>query len=68
MYSGLKSSTAPDKSYAEIMAAGKNGMDSAISDLRTSVENIDDTYVAKSSLTSAVNDAISGIVNTTAEG
>lgn len=68
MYSGLKSSTAPDKSYAEIMAAGKNGMDSAISDLRTSVENIDDTYVAKSSLTSAVNDAISGVVNTTAEG
>ena len=68
MYSGLKSSTAPDKSYAEIMAAGKNGMDSAISDLRTSVENIDDTYVAKSSLTSAVNDAISGVVNTTTEG
>lgn len=68
MYSGLKSSTAPDKSYAEIMAAGKNGMDSAISDLRTSVENIDDTYIAKSSLTSAVNDAISGVVNTTAEG
>lgn len=68
MYSGLKSGSGADKTYAEIMAAGKNGMNSAISDLRTSIENIDDTYVAKSSLTSAVNDAISGVVNTTAEG
>ncbi len=68
MYSGLKSSTDPDKSYAEIMAAGKNGMDSAIADMRTSVENIGNTYVSKSSLTSAVNDAISGVVNTTTEG
>lgn len=68
MYSGLHSGASADKSYAEIIAAGKNGMNSAISDLRTEVESIGDTYVAKSSLTSAVNDAISGVLNETEEG
>lgn len=68
MYSGLTSSASEDLSYAEIVAAGKNGMNSAISDLRTEIESIGDTYVAKSSLTSAVNDAISGVLNETEEG
>lgn len=51
-------------SYAEIIAAGKNGANSAISDLRTSIEAISDgKYVAQSSLTSSVDSAISGIIN-----
>lgn len=63
MYSGLTSSASEDLSYAEIVAAGKNGMNSAISDLRAEVESIGDTYVAKSSLTSSVNDSLTGIIN-----
>lgn len=63
MYSGLRSSAGADQSFAEIIASGKNGMSSAISDLRTSVESLGDTYVAKSSLTSSVDNAISGIIN-----
>ena len=64
MYSGLHSSASADMSYAEIIAAGKNGASSAISDLRTSIETTsDDKYVAQSSLTSSVDSAISGIVN-----
>lgn len=63
MYSGLRSSAGADQSFAEIIASGKNGMSSAISDLRTSVESLGDTYVAKSSLTSSVDSAISGIIN-----
>ena len=38
-------------------------MSSAISDLRTSVENIGNTYVAISSLESKVDEAITGIKN-----
>lgn len=65
MYSGLRSSAGADQSFAEIIASGKNGMSSAISDLRTSVESLGDTYVAKSSLTSSVDSAITGIINDT---
>ena len=63
MYSGLTSSASEDLSFTEIKNAGKNGMNSAISDLRTEVESIGDTYVAKSSLTSSVNDSLTGIIN-----
>lgn len=64
MYSGLHSGASADMSYAEIIAAGKNGASSAISDLRTSIETTSDgKYVAQSSLTSSVDRAISGIVN-----
>ena len=63
MYSGLKSGSGADKTYAEIVAAGKNGLSSAISDLRTSVDSLGSTYVAQSSLTSSVDSAISGIIN-----
>lgn len=64
MYSGLHSGASADMSYAEIIAAGKNGASSAISDLRTSIETTSDgKYVAQSSLTSSVDSAISGIVN-----
>ena len=64
MYSGLHSGASADMSYAEIIAAGKNGASSAISDLRTSIETTSDgKYVAQSSLTSSVDKAISGIVN-----
>jgi len=67
MYSGLHSGAAQDMSYAEIIAAGKNGASSAISDLRTSIETTSDgKYVAQSSLTSSVDNAISGIVNAAA--
>ena len=63
MYSGLKSSSSANKTYAEIVASGKNGLSSAISDLRTSVDSLGSTYVAQSSLTSSVDNAISGIIN-----
>lgn len=67
MYSGLHSGASADMSYAEIIAAGKNGASSAISDLRTSIETTSDgKYVAQNSLTSSVDNAISGIVNAAA--
>jgi hypothetical protein len=47
MYSGFHSGASADMSYAEIIAAGKNGASSAISDLRTSIETTSDgKYVA----------------------
>lgn len=68
MYSGLHSGASADMSYAEIIAAGKNGASSAISDLRTSIENTaDGKYVAESSLTSKVESNLSGIINRVTE-
>lgn len=64
LYSGLQSGISADKSYAEIIAAGKNGASQAISNLRTSIENTaDGKYVAESSLASKVESNLSGIIN-----
>lgn len=57
MYSGLKSSAGPDKSVAQIIAAGKSALlnQMGISELRTFVENVPEQgYVATSSLQSQV--------------
>ena len=68
LYSGLQSGISADKSYAEIIAAGKNGASQAISNLRTSIENTaDGKYVAESSLASKVESNLSGIINRVTE-
>lgn len=65
MYSALHSGVSADKTYAQIVAAGKDNTlgTSAISELRTTVNKIDGEYVAESSLESKVDDAISGLYN-----
>lgn len=62
MYSGLKLSTTPDKTTSELASAGKDALNSAISDLRTYVQKLKNgDYVASSSITSAVNNAIASL-------
>ena len=57
LYSGLRSSTSSDKSYNEIVSAGKSGLTGAISNLRTYVEKLaNGDYVAKANLTAALTD------------
>lgn len=67
MWSGMKSSANETYSYADVLAAAKNASGhKAISDLHTAIQDVGDgRYVAQSSLTSAVDNAITGIKNDT---
>lgn len=72
LYSGLKTGTNPDLTYAQLVAASKTGDTSAISNIDALVEEIIDgqgrptgKYRATSNMTSAVDNAISGILNST---
>lgn len=62
MYSVLKQSTSADKTFNEIASAGKSGLSSAISELRTYVEKLKNgDYVATASLEASVDNAIAGL-------
>lgn len=62
MYSALKQSTSADKTFTQIASAGKDGLSSAISELRTYVEKLKNgDYVATASLEASVDDAIAGL-------
>lgn len=62
MYSALKQSTSADKSYNEIVSAGKDGLSSAIAELRTYVEKLKNgEYVATASMEAKVDEAIAGL-------
>lgn len=62
MYSALKQSTSADKSYNEIVSAGKSGLSSAIAELRTYVEKLKNgEYVATASMEAKVDEAIAGL-------
>lgn len=63
MYSGLKSSAGPEKSIAQLIAAGKNSLIGAISELRTQVEHLDDNYVSTASLETQVQNLIDGTIS-----
>lgn len=63
MYSALKQSTGADKTFNEITSAGKNDLQSAISDIRTYVAKLENgDYVSTASLSSAVNTAVSNSI------
>ena len=65
MYSGLRSSTGQDKTIAELTAAGKSGLTSAIADIRTQVNKLENgDYVATASVDAKVKDSISGMLAT----
>lgn len=64
MYSALKQSTGADKTFNEITSAGKSGLQSAISDIRTYVAKLENgDYVSTASLSSAVNTAVSSSIS-----
>lgn len=62
MYSALKQQTAADKTFNQIVSAGKSGFSSAISEIRTYVEKLKNgDYVSTASLESSVDSAIAGL-------
>lgn len=65
MYSGMRSSSSPNLSYAQLVAAGKNNTlgTNAISLIDARVSNIEGNYVAESAIESKVGDAITGLYN-----
>lgn len=65
MYSGLKSSTASDLTYNNLVSAAKNNTNGnfGISALSTEVENIKNDYVAKANLSTLVEDDIQSSIS-----
>lgn len=65
MYSGLKNSTEEDKTFNDLISAGKDSLQSAISNIHTSVEKVLNgnvlDYVSETTLESKVNNAIAGL-------
>lgn len=61
LYSGLKSQTDPDKTFAQLVsAASTTGGSNAIADIRTYIEKLKSgDYVAQTEISSKVNDTIS---------
>lgn len=67
MYSTLKNESSADRTFNQIVSAGKSGMQNGISEVRTYVEAVKHgdvlNYVAYSDLESKVNDSITGLYN-----
>lgn len=65
MYSGLKNGTEKDKTFNDLVSAGKDSLQSAISNIHTSVEKVLNgkvlDYVSETTLESKVNNAIAGL-------
>lgn len=70
MYSGLTTEAGGDKTFTELVAAAQGGDHSAISNITNLVEKVENedgtfSYKAKSALTSAVDNALSGFISDT---
>lgn len=64
MYSALKQQSSADKTFNELVSAGKSGLSSAISEVRTYVEKLKNgDYIATSSIESKVDGAIAVLKN-----
>lgn len=65
MHSALRNSASSEQTYAEIVAAGKDGLNNAIADMRTCVTTITNgdylQYVSEASMETKVNECITGL-------
>lgn len=62
MYSALTNNSSSDKTFNQIVSAGKSGTTSAISEIRTYVEKLENgDYVATADFETKVNDSITGL-------
>lgn len=62
MYSALKSSTSPSKTYNQIVSGGQAGMNDAVAEIRTQVERLDTgEFVASASFETQVENTIAGL-------
>lgn len=63
LYSGLKSSTSPDKTFNELKSVAKNDFMNAISSVRTQVDKLEKgDYVATADMSTKVGDVISAML------
>ena len=72
IYSALRNETTSEKTYSEIVSAGKSGLLSGISNIHTYVEVVRNgevlDYVAGATLEAKVNDAITGLYSKASSG
>lgn len=63
LYSGLKSSTLPDKTFNELKSVAKNDFMNAISSVRTQIDKLENgDYVATTDVSTKVGDVISAML------
>lgn len=72
MYSALRNETTSEKTFNDIVSAGKSGLMNGVSNIHTYVEVVRNgevlDYVAGSSIESKVNDAVTGLYNKASAG
>lgn len=72
MYSALRNETTAEKTYNDIVSAGKSGLLNGVSNIHTYVEVVRNgevlDYVAGSSIEAKVNDAVTGLYNKASAG
>lgn len=61
MYSALKNQTTPTKTFNEIVSAGQSDLSSAVSEIRTCIETVNDQLVSEANFETKVNNTISGL-------
>ena len=72
MYSALRNETTSEKTFNDIVSAGKSGLMNGVSNIHTYVEVVRNgevlDYVAGSSIEAKVNDAVTGLYNKASAG
>lgn len=72
MYSALRNETTAEKTYNDIVSAGKSGLLNGVSNIHTYVEVVRNgevlDYVAGSAIEAKVNDAVTGLYNKASAG
>lgn len=72
MYSALRNETTAEKTYNDIVSAGKSGLLNGVSNVHTYVEVVRNgevlDYVAGSAIEAKVNDAVTGLYNKASAG
>ena len=64
LYSGLKTTSSPDKTFAQLSSAGKSAVSEAIASIRTWVDKLaDGTFAAGLDITAKVKNAVAGMIS-----
>lgn len=68
MYSALKNQTTPTKTFNEIVSAGQNDLSSAVSEIRTCIDTVNNQLVSEVNFETKVNNTISGLYSKATAG
>lgn len=68
MYSALKNQTTPTKTFNEIVSAGQSDLSSAVSEIRTCIETVNNQLISEANFETKVDNTISGLYSKATAG